>query len=88
VFSNASNVGRILCQQPRDVKIFFLPIVHMVTQGYYQLASPLTIEQTLFRRADTAKILTMGRSKSNEFEYLSEILNLGLSFWNQSLSDW
>jgi hypothetical protein len=77
VISNASYVGRILCQQPRVVKIFFLPIDHMVMQGYYQLALPLTIEQTLFRRPDTTKILTLRRSQTNEFEYLSEILNLG-----------
>src|SRR6185436_20592427 len=75
--------GRILCQLTCHVKSFFLPINESLCVGYYHIGQPNGREQTLFRGGPGYKAPCLLAYDTNLSASASEILNYGLSFWNE-----
>jgi len=74
--------GRILCQLTFHVKSFFLPIDKSLFVGYYHIGQPNGREQTLFRGGSMYKLQCLRGWDAKLSVSTSEILNYGLSFWN------
>jgi hypothetical protein len=75
--------GRILCQVTCHVKSFFLPIDESSRVGYYHIGQPTGREQTLFRGGLMNKVPCLRERDAKLSVSASEILNYGLSFWNE-----